>query len=70
MVPNMPPFVKYPLQDINHRFVVMPWKTSLAWGLVMLGLSIVQIIANLRRHLKMSGWLKHHSEHITHGHST
>jgi hypothetical protein len=36
-------------------------------GLAMLGLFIVQIVANLRRHPKMSGWLKHHSEHITRG---
>jgi hypothetical protein len=51
----MTPFVKYPLPDMNYGFVVMPWKTPLAWGLVMRGLFIVQIIANLRRHLKMSG---------------
>jgi hypothetical protein len=36
----------------------------------MLGLFIVQIIANLKSHLKMSGWLKHHSEHITREHNT
>jgi len=35
-------------------FVVMPWKTSLVWGLIMLGLFIVQIIANLKSHPKMS----------------
>jgi hypothetical protein len=40
---------------INYGFVVMPWKTSLAWGLIMLGLFIIQIIANLRSHPKMSG---------------
>jgi hypothetical protein len=40
---------------MNYGFVVMPWKTSLAWGLVMLGLFIIQIIANLRSHPKMSG---------------
>jgi hypothetical protein len=39
---------------MNYGFVVMPWKTSLAWGLIMLGLFIVQIIANLRSHPKMS----------------
>ena len=39
---------------MNYGFVVMPWKTSLAWGLVMLGLFIVQIIANLKSHPKMS----------------
>ena len=40
---------------MNYGFVVMPWKTSLTWGLIMLGLFIVQIIANLRSHPKMSG---------------
>jgi hypothetical protein len=29
---------------MNYGFVVMPWKTSLPWGLVMLGLFIIQII--------------------------
>ena len=55
MVSYMTPFVKYPLSDINYGFVVMPWKTSLAWGLVMLGLLIVQVIANLSSHPRMSG---------------
>lgn len=40
---------------MNYGFVVMPWKTSLLWGLVMLGLLVVQIITNLRSHPKMSG---------------
>jgi hypothetical protein len=40
---------------MNYGFVVMPWKTSLAWGLIMLGLFIIQIIVNLRSHPKMSG---------------
>ena len=40
---------------MNYGFVVMPWKTSLAWGLIMLGLFIVQIIVNLRSHPKMNG---------------
>ena len=35
---------------MNYGFVVMPWKTSLAWGLIMLGLLIIQIITNLRTH--------------------
>jgi hypothetical protein len=39
---------------MNYGFVVMPWKTSLVWGLIMLGLFIIQIIANLRSHPKMS----------------
>jgi hypothetical protein len=40
---------------MNYGFVVMPWKTSLIWGLVMLGLFIIQIITNLRSHPKISG---------------
>jgi hypothetical protein len=35
---------------MNYGFVVMPWKTSLTWGLIMLGLFIIQIITNLRTH--------------------
>ena len=38
----------------NYGFVVMPWKTSLVWGLIMFGLFIIQIIANLRSHPKMN----------------
>ena len=38
---------------MNYGFVVMPWQTSLTWGLIMLGLFIIQIIANLRSHPKM-----------------
>ena len=40
---------------MNYGFVVMPWKTSLPWGLVMLGLFVIQIITNLRSHPKISG---------------
>jgi hypothetical protein len=40
---------------MNYGFLVMPWKTSLVWGLVMLGLFIVQIITNLRSHHKTIG---------------
>jgi hypothetical protein len=40
---------------MNYGFVVMPWKTSLEWGLIMLGFFVVQIIMNLRSHPKMSG---------------
>ena len=40
---------------MNYGFVVMPWKTSLTWGLIMLGLFIIQIIVNLRSHPKISG---------------
>jgi len=39
---------------MNYGFVVMPWKTSLVWGIIMLGLFIIQIITNLRSHPKMS----------------
>jgi len=40
---------------MNYGFIVMPWKASLPWGFVMLGLFIIQIITNLRSHPKMSG---------------
>jgi hypothetical protein len=50
MVPHVPPFVKCPLPDVNYGFVVMPWKTSLVWGLTMLGLFVVQVVAKLRSH--------------------
>jgi hypothetical protein len=40
---------------MNYGFVVMPWKASLPWGLVMLVLFIIQIISNLRSHPKISG---------------
>jgi len=35
---------------MNYGFVVMPWKTSFTWGIIMLGLFIIQIITNLRTH--------------------
>lgn len=40
---------------MNYGFVVMPWKTHLPWGLVMLGLFVIQIITNLRSHPKIGG---------------
>ena len=40
---------------MNYGFVVMPWKTSMVWGLIMLGLFIIQIITNLKSHPKMNG---------------
>ena len=40
---------------MNYGFVVMPWKTHLPWGIVMLSLFIIQIITNLRSHPKISG---------------
>jgi hypothetical protein len=39
---------------MNYGFVVMLWKTNLAWGFIMLGLFIIQIIANLRTHPNIS----------------
>jgi len=41
--------------SMNYGFVIMPWKHYLPWGLVMLGLFIIQIITNLKSHPKMSG---------------
>ena len=35
---------------MNYGFVVMPWSTSLTWGLIMLALFIVQLAANLTSH--------------------
>jgi hypothetical protein len=35
---------------MNYGFVVMPWKTHLPLGIVMLGLFVIQIITNLRSH--------------------
>jgi hypothetical protein len=40
---------------MNYGFVRMPWKTSVIWGIIMMGIFIIQIIANLRSHPKMSG---------------
>ncbi len=37
---------------MNYGFVVMPWKTSLVWGLIMLVLSVVQLAVNLMTHPK------------------
>jgi hypothetical protein len=38
---------------MNYGFVIMPWKISMAWGLIMFSLFIIQIIANLRNHPKI-----------------
>ncbi len=35
---------------MNYGFVVMPWKASLTWGLVMLCLFVVQLVTNLVSH--------------------
>jgi len=40
---------------MNYGFVVMPWKQSLAWGIVMLCFFIIQIITNLSSHPKVHG---------------
>jgi hypothetical protein len=40
--------------SMNYGFVVMPWKTNMTWGFIMLGLFIIQIVANLRSHPKMN----------------
>jgi len=40
---------------MNYVFIVMPWKTNLVWGLIMLGLFIIQIITNLKSHPKING---------------
>jgi hypothetical protein len=37
---------------MNYGFVVMPWKTSLVWGFIMLILFVIQIITNIRSHPK------------------
>ena len=37
---------------INYGFIVIPWKTSLDWGIIMLCLFIIQIIANIWSHPK------------------
>jgi hypothetical protein len=39
---------------VNYGFIVMPWKTSLTWGIIMLGLFFIQIIANLGTHPRSS----------------
>jgi hypothetical protein len=38
---------------MNYGFVVMPWKTSLVWGIIMLILFVFQIITNIRSHPKI-----------------
>ena len=39
---------------MNYGFVVMPWKSSQIWGIIMLILLAVQIAANLRSHPKVN----------------
>ncbi len=40
---------------MNYGFVAMPWKTSLMWGVIMLGLFIIQSVVDLRSHPEMKG---------------
>lgn len=35
---------------MNYGFVVMPWKTNIAWGITMACLFVIQIITNIRSH--------------------
>jgi hypothetical protein len=42
---------------MNYGFVVMPWKASLPWGIVMVCLLAVQVITNLWSHPRSSGKL-------------
>jgi hypothetical protein len=37
---------------MNYGFVVMPWKTNLAWGIPMLVLFVIQVLANITSHPK------------------
>ena len=37
---------------MNYGFVIMPWKTSLVWGIIMLILFVIQIITNIISHPK------------------
>ena len=39
---------------MNYGFVVMPWRASLAWGIVMAVLFAVQIVANIVSHPRSS----------------
>ena len=35
---------------MNYGFVVMPWKSSVGWGIIMLVLFIIQLAANILSH--------------------
>ena len=37
---------------MNYGFVVMPWKSHVPWGILMLVLCIVQLYTNIRSHPK------------------
>ncbi len=36
--------------SMNYGFIIMPWKSSVSWGIVMLILFIIQMAANLSSH--------------------
>ena len=38
---------------MNYGFVVMPWNTNIAWGIIMLCLFVIQIITNIRSHPRL-----------------
>ena len=40
---------------MNYGFVVMPWRASRVWGIVMLALFVVQIVANIVTHPRSAG---------------
>ena len=39
---------------MNYGFIVMPWKTSIVWGIVMISLFVIQMLANIKSHPKTS----------------
>jgi hypothetical protein len=39
---------------MNYGFIVMCWKVSMLWGIIMLALFVIQIITNLISHPKIS----------------
>lgn len=40
--------------SMNYGFIVMPWKNSRMQGSIVLGLFVIQLIANLATHIKKS----------------
>jgi hypothetical protein len=38
---------------MNYGFIVMPWQSSQIWGLIMLGLFVIQLLANLGSHARI-----------------
>ena len=39
---------------MNYGFIVMNWKIVMLWGIIMLALFIIQLVANLMSHPKTS----------------